>query len=105
LRKGGGGLDFRSDDERKNEVVRMLVLAVALVALVALVSGGCSDGGEVSLTEPPKPTTSLLVQAPPERQRINTSSSSPRRVRFEARRRSPMGRLGIRALAFVLFIR
>jgi hypothetical protein len=41
----------------------MLVLAVALVALV---SGGCSDGGEVSLTEPPKPTASLLVQAPPE---------------------------------------
>ena len=41
----------------------MLVLAVALVALV---SGGCSDGGEVSLTEPPQPTASLLVQAPRE---------------------------------------
>jgi hypothetical protein len=64
LRKGGGGRDFRSDDARKNELVPILVLAVALA--VALVSGGCSDGGEVSLTEPPKPTTSLLVQAPPE---------------------------------------
>jgi hypothetical protein len=42
----------------------MLVLAVALV--VALVSGGCSDGGEVSGTEPPKPSAPLLVQAPPE---------------------------------------
>ena len=41
----------------------MVVLAVALVALV---SGGCSDGGEVSVTEPPQPTASLLVPAPPE---------------------------------------
>jgi hypothetical protein len=64
LRKGGGGRDFRSDDARKNEVVRMLVLAVALV--VSLVSGGCSDTGEVPVTEPPQPSASLLVQAPPE---------------------------------------
>jgi hypothetical protein len=42
----------------------MLPVAVALV--VALVCGGCSDGGEVSATEPPRPTASLLVQAPPE---------------------------------------
>ena len=42
----------------------MLVLAVALV--VALVSGGCSDGGEVSVTAPPEPSASFLVQAPPE---------------------------------------
>ena len=42
----------------------MLVLAVALV--VALISGGCSDGGEASVTEPPQPSASLLVQAPPE---------------------------------------
>ena len=41
----------------------MVVLAVALVALV---SGGCSDGGELSVTEPPPPTASLLVPAPPE---------------------------------------
>jgi hypothetical protein len=41
----------------------MLVLAVALAALV---SGGCSDGGEVSVTAPPKLSTSLLVPAPPE---------------------------------------
>jgi hypothetical protein len=60
--EGDGGRDSRSG-ARKNEVVRMLVLAVALAALV---SGGCSDGDEVSVTEPPKPTASLLVQAPPE---------------------------------------
>jgi hypothetical protein len=42
----------------------MLVLAVALVAQV---TGGCSDGGEVSETEaPPMPSASLLVQAPPQ---------------------------------------
>ncbi len=41
----------------------MLVLAVALVALV---NGGCSDRGEVSVTDPPQPSASLLVQAPPE---------------------------------------
>jgi hypothetical protein len=40
----------------------MLILAVALV--VPLVSGGCSDGGEMSVTEPPEPSASLLVQAP-----------------------------------------
>jgi hypothetical protein len=44
--------------------VRMLVLALALV--VALASGGCSDGGEVSVTETPRSSASLLVQAPPE---------------------------------------
>jgi hypothetical protein len=44
--------------------VRTLVLAVALVALL---SGGCSDSGEVSVTEgPPKPSASRLVQASPE---------------------------------------
>jgi hypothetical protein len=64
VRKGGGRRDFRSDDARKNDVVRTLVLAVALV--VALVSGGCSHGGEVSVTEPPQSFASLLVQAPPE---------------------------------------
>ena len=41
----------------------MLVLAVAFVALM---SGGCSDRGEVSVTEPPEPAVSVLVQAAPE---------------------------------------
>jgi hypothetical protein len=41
----------------------MVVLAVALLALV---TGGCSDGGEMSVTAPPKPSASLLVRAPPE---------------------------------------
>ena len=41
----------------------MLVRAVALA--VALVSG-CSEGGEVSVPGPPKPSASLLVQAPPD---------------------------------------
>jgi hypothetical protein len=44
--------------------VRTLVLAAVLVALL---SGGCSDSGEMSATgAPPKPFASLLVQAPPE---------------------------------------
>jgi hypothetical protein len=44
--------------------VRRLVLAVALVALL---SGGCSDSGEVAVTAgPPKPSASPLVQASPE---------------------------------------
>jgi hypothetical protein len=56
--------DFRSEGGRKNEVVRTLVLALALVALL---SGGCSDGGEVSVTGArPKPSASRLVQASPE---------------------------------------
>jgi hypothetical protein len=58
--------DFRSDGGRKNEEVRTLVLAVALVALV---SGGCSDSGEVAVTAgPPKPSASSLVRASPELQ-------------------------------------
>jgi hypothetical protein len=43
--------------------VRTLLLAVALLSLV---SGGCSDRGEVPVTEPSQPSASLLVQAPPE---------------------------------------
>lgn len=44
--------------------MRTLALAVALVPLV---SGGCSDSGQVSVTgPPPKPSASRLVQAPPE---------------------------------------
>jgi hypothetical protein len=44
--------------------VRTLVLALVLLSLV---SGGCSESGEVSMTEPPpKPSVSGLVQASPE---------------------------------------
>ena len=44
--------------------MRTLVLTVAVVAVV---SGGCSDRGEVAVTEPPAtPTASGLVQALPE---------------------------------------
>jgi hypothetical protein len=44
--------------------VRTLFLAVALLSLV---SGGCSESGEVSVTgQPPKPSVSGLVQASPE---------------------------------------
>jgi hypothetical protein len=44
--------------------VRTLVLALPLVALL---SGGCSDNGEVAVTAgPPRPAASPLVQASPE---------------------------------------
>ena len=40
---------------------------IPVVALAALLGGGCSDGGEVALTAgPPKPSASGLVQASPE---------------------------------------
>jgi hypothetical protein len=47
-----------------NEQVRTLALAVALVTLLL---GGCSDGGEVAATvPPPTPAASRLVRASPE---------------------------------------
>lgn len=56
--------DFRSRGDRTKEDVRTLVLAVALGALL---SGGCSESGEVAVTAgPPKSSTSSFVQAPPE---------------------------------------
>jgi hypothetical protein len=40
---------------------------IPAVALAALLGGGCSDSDEVALTAgPPKPSASLLIQAPPE---------------------------------------
>jgi hypothetical protein len=48
----------------RNEDVRTLILALALGALL---SGGCSDSGEIAVTAgPPKPSASPLVQASPE---------------------------------------